>query len=65
MTFVTVDPKTYWEFLGSVQWFYRCLDGKFPVLQAVWTDKLGKFPWEEGHDQHAAKIQPLLTHAHR
>ena len=62
--FVVVDPKNYRDFLGSAQWFYRCLNGNFPVLQAVWTDKLGKFPWEEGHDQMAAKFQPLLNNAH-
>ena len=64
VSFVAVDPKNYREFLGCARWFYRSLDNNFPVLQAVWTDKLGKFPWETGHVQQAAKLQPLLNHAY-
>ncbi len=59
--FISVDAKAYRDFLGSAQWFYRCLDDKFPVLQLVWADKLGKFPWEEGHDLQAARLQPILS----
>ena len=60
-TFVAVAPTAYRNFLGSAQWFYRCLNNKFPVLQVVWTDKYGKFPWEDGHEFQAAKLQPILS----
>lgn len=65
LAFVEFPPSAYHEFLGCARWFYRSLDYKFPVLQGVWTDKLGKFPWENGHDQKAAKLQPILKHADR
>ena len=65
LTFIEFPPSAYHEFLGCARWFYRSLDYKFPVLQAVWTDKLGKFPWEDGHDKQSAKLQPILKHADR
>jgi len=63
--FVSVDPKNYREYLGCARWFYRSLNDNFPVLQAVWTDKLGKFPWESNSSPQTAKFQPVLNSAHR
>lgn len=46
--FVRVDPQWYSQFLGYAQWFYETEDG-FPVLQLVWPDKHGRYPWEQGY----------------
>jgi hypothetical protein len=44
--FVRVDQQWYSPFLGYAQWFYE-RGGGFPVLQLVWPDKHGRYPWEE------------------
>jgi hypothetical protein len=40
-------------------WFYEGLD--FPVLQSVWPDKEGNFPWEPEFSSELNALQPLLT----
>src|SRR5262249_23936133 len=44
LAFVEMDRRYYREYLGYAGWFYRGPD--FPVLQCVWPDKQGVFPWE-------------------
>jgi uncharacterized protein DUF4262 len=46
--FVRVDPQWYSAFLGYAQWFYETVDG-FPVLQLVWPDRQGRYPWEQAY----------------
>ena len=46
--FVIVDPQWYSAFLGYAQWFHETEDG-FPVLQLVWPDKRGRYPWADGY----------------
>jgi hypothetical protein len=46
--FVRVDAQWYSPFLGYAQWFYETEDG-FPVLQLVWPDEQGRYPWDEGY----------------
>jgi hypothetical protein len=46
--FMDVDPEWYGTFLGYAQWFYETEHG-FPVLQLVWPDKQGRYPWEDGY----------------
>ncbi|MDI1475109.1 DUF4262 domain-containing protein [Polyangium sp. y55x31] len=42
--FVTMKWEEYRAHLGCAIWFYR---GKeFPVLQVVWPDQAGRFPWD-------------------
>jgi hypothetical protein len=45
--FVAVDPRYYREYVGYARWLYRGSD--FPMLQVVWPDREGHFPWEEGY----------------
>jgi hypothetical protein len=45
---VRVDAQWYSPFLGYAQWFYESEDG-FPVLQLVWPDEQGRYPWDEGY----------------
>ena len=61
VSFVPVNSNFYRDYFGCSLWFYRCLNDKFPMLQAVWADRQGKFPWETGHDPQAAKLQPILS----
>jgi hypothetical protein len=45
--FVEVDPRYYREYVGYARWLYRGDD--FPMLQLVWPDREGRFPWDEGY----------------
>ena len=44
---VEVDPRYYREYLGYAGWVNRGWD--FPVLQIVWPDLDGRFPWDQGY----------------
>lgn len=35
--------------------------GSDAVLQVVWPDRTGRFPWEDGADQTIQHLQPLLS----
>jgi hypothetical protein len=45
--FVAVDPRYYLGYLGCGRWLYR--GDEFPILQLVWPDREGRFPWDEGY----------------
>lgn len=56
--FIPVEKDAYDAHMGSAIWYYQGRD--FPVMQLVWPDPNGKFPWEEGFDRRYAAAQPLL-----
>ena len=58
VAFLAVRPDWYASFLGYAQWFHGSSAG-FPVLQLVWPDRDGRFPWEPGCTLDPA-AQPLL-----
>jgi hypothetical protein len=58
LAFVEMDQRYYREYLGYALWFYRTLD--FPVLQCVWPDKAGLFPWDAGYDSRFFDAQRVL-----
>jgi hypothetical protein len=47
----------YHDLFGYGLWFYQ---GWFPVLQMVWPDRHGLFPWEEGCGDRCRLDQPVL-----
>ena len=57
-TFRTVGKRWYHAYFGYARWFYRSDD--FPVLQCVWPDKQGQWPWEGEFNPHWKLKQPLL-----
>lgn len=57
--FLPVDKAFYADYLGYGGWFYG-MSFDFPVLQMVWPDKTGKFPWEDGFNKEWKFYQPLL-----
>lgn len=38
-------------------------NGEFPMLQVFWPDRLGRFPWDEGAQEHCRRSQPRLDRA--
>lgn len=56
--FVAVDRGNYQEYLGTAGWFYRGWD--FPVVQLVWPDRSGSYPWDAGAAPAYCRRQPVL-----
>jgi hypothetical protein len=56
--FRKVNPSRYDGLLNYAIWYYR--GAVFPVLQLIWPDPAGLFPWEGGSDDFSRKNQPIL-----
>jgi hypothetical protein len=56
--FRPVAREAYPSFLGLARKFYNSLD--FPVLQCVWPDPQGRYPWQSGFSPILQWRQPLL-----
>jgi hypothetical protein len=62
LSFHRMPLAAYPEYLGWDIWYYDRFFpqlGLFPVLQVVWPDLDGRFPWEPGYDNYK---QPVLEH---
>ena len=59
--FRQVPFDVYGDYLGTACWFYAPSWIAFPCLQIIWSDKNGRFPWEEGCVPGVKARQPLLT----
>ncbi len=46
--FKTVARKYYSEYFGYACWFYQNIDN-FPIMQCIFPDRHGRFPWETGY----------------
>lgn len=57
--FELVDPSYYKAYIGTAGWFYQ--GWNFPVLQLVWPDRDGVFPWEPNAKPGHQTRQPLLS----
>jgi Domain of unknown function (DUF4262) len=60
VTFRPVHLSWYGTLLGWMTWFYRYRRQPVPVLQVVWPDKQGRFPWDTGFDGRYRDDQPEL-----
>jgi hypothetical protein len=58
--FVEVPAQAYRPYFGTALWFYGTARLPFPILQIVWSDRTGRFPWEGGYDGSLKKYQPVL-----
>lgn len=54
----SADLRWYRAFFGSAIRFYR--RPPFPVLQVVWPDRQGLFPWHSGSSEACRTLQPQL-----
>lgn len=57
--FRSVGKSLYPQYLGYARWFYEGDD--FPVLQCVWPDTHGYFPWQREFDSQFLPDQPILA----
>ena len=56
--FGSVDPTYYVEYVGlALRWHQS---QTFSLLQLVWPDPAGHFPWQPGFDETLRQHQPLL-----
>jgi hypothetical protein len=56
--FRLIEKKNYKTYLPWAIDYYGSTD--FPVLQCVWPDTQGKYPWQEGHERRVRRFQKLL-----
>ena len=56
-----MHPSHYRDYLGYFLWFYRSLKTPPDVMQLVWSDESGKFPWDEGCSDKCVKSQNILN----
>ena len=56
--FITVDKEHYKEHFGWDIWYYE--GNSFPVLQLVFPDKSGIWPWDENASEEFKRYQPVL-----
>lgn len=54
-----VKPEHYDSHVGQGQ-VYHGSDTGFGLLQMVWPDTKGKFPWQSGFEERFREAQPLL-----
>ena len=59
--FVTVPESAYRDHFGFANWFYR--GAAFPVLQVVWPDRSGAFPWDPSFDPSLVAVERVLGNA--
>lgn len=58
-SFEPVSPEWAPSLFGAARWFYKRQD--FPVLQYLWPDKAGRFPWDDNADPVTRSWFPRLT----
>ncbi|GGL16124.1 DUF4262 domain-containing protein [Deinococcus radiotolerans] len=56
--FIPVPPASYRDYLGYALRLYG--NEEFPVLQCVWSDHQGRFPWQPGASDALREQQPTL-----
>lgn len=56
--FLAVEPADYPDYVGVGQWAYG--DAEFPVVQLVYPDKQGRWPWDEATAAGFRATQPVL-----
>ena len=57
--FRKVKRRHYRDHFGFARWFYQ--GDEFPVLQCVWPDAAGRYPWHPQFVEGLAEIQPVLS----
>jgi hypothetical protein len=62
-TFRTVAQQWYKPFMGAACWYYRST--KFPLLQCLWPDRSGHYPWSRDFQKSWKWAQPLLYNTSR
>ena len=60
LCFTRVPGSAYRPYFGTALWFYGTTRRPFPILQMVWPDGEGRFPWENGYDVSLKRYQPVL-----
>ena len=59
-----VEESHYNDYVGIAIRYYNQGEGpavQFPLLQCVWPDTNGVFPWQEGFNENFRATQPILV----
>lgn len=58
---ITAEKKQIDQYLvAALRWHRKQGRTVFPVMQVIWPDSKGKFPWELGFEERFREQQPLL-----
>lgn len=57
--FRSVRRELYREYFGYACWYHEGLE--FPMLQCVWPDREGSFPWNSNYNAELIAAQPVLA----
>lgn len=57
--FRSITPDLYPEYFGYARWYYE--GNAFPMLQCVWPDLDGRFPWEPDFNSSWLWQQPVMA----
>ncbi len=58
VTWRPVHPTWYPDLFGWALWFYR--NPPLPIVQLIWPDRHGLFPWQDGSGERCRRDQPSL-----
>jgi hypothetical protein len=56
--FRSVPTELVPEYLGHAQWYYEY--DEFPVLQCIWPDRGGRYPWDSEASEELRRREPVL-----
>jgi hypothetical protein len=56
--FIEVADRYYPDYVGFARWYYR--RRQFPLVQIVWPNNDGYYPWEEDCPRSFKEWQPVL-----
>jgi hypothetical protein len=56
--FKNIEPENINDYMGYGRWYYKYND--FQAIQLFWTDKQGKYPWQNEYSIDFQFRQPLL-----
>ncbi|QPF83354.1 DUF4262 domain-containing protein [Bradyrhizobium genosp. L] len=60
LSFARIPGSAYRPYFGTALWFYGTTRRPFPILQMIWPDGAGRFPWESDYDANLTAYQPVL-----
>lgn len=61
--FRQVPQAIFPKYVGWAIWFHQQNGAEFSVLQCVWPDREGRFPWEPSCHAEVKEVQPILDQA--
>ena len=59
LALVPVSPRRHGDLMPLAVWYHG--GARFPLLQVIWSDAAGRFPWERWSSRGVREEQPVLS----